>query len=155
MPAMKRLFVTALVSSLALLVVLPGSAWAVQPRTGVFHGGIAGIDAGGDGWFKVKSTASGYKLVAVSTMIPEIVAPTDLECNVGAAYLPVNGIPVKAGGAFTWQGLVPTIGPSSTDVTVTFKGSFVTRRKATGTTRVVGDGCNSGAEPWTMTFEPA
>ncbi|MEP7225396.1 MAG: hypothetical protein ABI783_10610, partial [Actinomycetota bacterium] len=68
-------------------------------------------------------------------------------------YLPVTKLVVKASGAFSWQGVIPTIGPGSTDVTVTFKGSFTTRRKAEGTTKVVGDGCTSGVDAWSMLLE--
>ena len=149
---MQRLLVFALVSSLALLALLPGSASAALPRAGVYHGGIAGVDTSGDGWFKAKKTTSGWRLVGPGGAIPAVVVPTDLTCNEGAAFLPVN-LKVQADGSFSWKGVIATIGIDLSDVTVTFKGSFVTRRKATGTTKVVGDTCTSGADPWTMLLE--
>ncbi len=150
---MKRLLATPLALAAALLLLFPLSASAALPRAGVFHGGIAGVESGGDGWFRAKHTTNGWRLVGPGGAIPQVVAPTDLVCNVGAAYLPVTKLRVRADGSFSWQGLIPTIGPDSSDVTVTFRGSFVTRRKATGTTKVVGDGCNSGVDDWTMLLE--
>ena len=95
--------------------------------------------------------------MAISSAAPLITVPSDMVCNEDhQAYIPLNKLVVKPNGSFSWKGTV-AIGPGSpapTDRTLTFKGSFDTRRKATGTTRIVGDGCNSGADAWTMTLEP-
>lgn len=92
--------------------------------------------------------------VAISSASPEITVPSDMVCNEDhQAYIPLKKLVVKANGSFSWAGTVP-IGPGQTDRTLTVKGSFETRRKATGTTRIVGDGCNGGTDAWTMTLNP-
>ena len=139
-----------------LLAVMTGPAWAVQPKPGIFTGGIPGAPAAGEGFFRVKNTPNGYAIVAISSAAPLITVPSDWVCNEGhQAYIPLKKLVVKANGSFSWKGTVP-IGPGSpapTDRTLTFKGSFDSRTEATGTTRIVGDGCNSGTDAWTMTLE--
>jgi hypothetical protein len=152
---MKRLLFVAFAIA-TLLAAMTGPAWAVQPKPGIYTGGIPGAPAAGDGFFRVKSTPNGYAIVAISSAAPLITVPSDMMCNEDQqAYIPLKKLVVKANGSFSWKGTV-AIGPGSpapTDRTLTFKGSFDTRRKATGTTRIVGGGCNSGADAWTMKLE--
>ncbi len=149
---MKRLVFVAFAVA-TLLAVMTGPAWAVQPRPGIYTGSIPGAPAEGEGFFRVKSTPSGFAIVHISSAAPLIVVPSDMTCNPeNQAYIPLNKLPVKANGSFSWTGAV-AIGPGQVDRTLTFKGSFETRRRATGTTRIAGGGCNSGADAWTMTQE--
>jgi hypothetical protein len=146
----RTLFV--ILATLALVALLVGPAWAAKPNIGKYTGVVPGAPDGYDGWVRVKETAIGGRVLAAwGGALPGIVAPSDGTCNYSAAYLTPPKIPVKQ-GVFEYRG-VEVIGPDASERTVIFKGTFVTRTKATGTTRIKGDGCDSGTDAWTMKLE--
>jgi hypothetical protein len=111
----------------------------------------------GEGYFRVKKTSSGKKIVPVGTSSycggfsdPHITAPSDFHCNQYNANLTANSIALSQ-DAFDYSGSAP-IGPGGASRHVRFKGHWDSSiSKFAGFTRITsGSGCDSGKLPWHM-----
>ncbi len=161
---MKRLAVILAVGSVSLC--LAGPAWAATPKNGVYQGIVNGTQDTnghneGEGYLRIKTTASGRKIVPPGTFAcgsstcqdDHITAPSyGFRCNQLNVNLAAKRIPVVA-GAFDYSGVAP-IGPGGANRHVRFKGSWVKATTAKGFTRITGGGCDSGKLAWTMKTPP-
>lgn len=161
---MKRFLVILAVGSVSLCLAAP--AWAAAPANGVYQGIVNGTpNTGGhnegEGFLRVKTTASGKKIVPPGAFAcgsstcqdDHITAPSyGFKCNQLNVNLVTKSIPVVA-GAFDYTGVAP-IGPSGANRHVHFKGSWVSGKRVKGFTRITGGGCDSGKLLWTMNTPP-
>lgn len=142
-----------------------GTAWGISPDTGIYQGIINGSpNVGGhnegEGYFRVKKTTSGNRIVPASCCgytFTRIVAPNNISespyphCDPYNANLADTRIPISS-GAFNYSGFA--LGPSSTKYPIHFKGAWVSKNKAKGFTRITKGSCDTGKMPWTMKTPP-
>ena len=161
---MKRCSVLLLVVS-TIALAGAGSAAAAVPL-GVFQGIVTGTSHSplvcnayhneGEGYFRVKQTSAGKRVVPVGNssycggiVIDSIVAPSNFSCNAYNANLKAKSIPI-ASGAFDYTGDAP-IGMNGSNRHVRFKGHWDgANSRFAGFTRVWAGSCDSGRMYWHM-----
>jgi hypothetical protein len=157
-----RGFIGGIVAACALVLGMAAIAWAISPETGIYQGIIDGSPNvnghnEGEGYFKVKNTSTGKKIVPYGTYI---VAPNNLtnspypHCDPYNADLDTSRIPISQ-GAFDFRGY--TAQPPSSGwprYHIRFKGAWVSQKKVKGFTRITKGTCDTGKMPWTMRTPP-
>lgn len=155
-----RLGAVALVAVLAIA----GLALAAKPKAGTWSASLGKTfqPSEGQGMFKITKTA----VIKHSKGLPEIVAPSNFQCNSSNLYLVKNKIKVRS-GKFKYVGKAyVNYGDPSNPVyqgDLTWKGKFTTKKKVKGTIHFVAPvtrkttkkgikysqkTCDTGVQPW-------
>ena len=161
---MRRAFIGVAITA-AFAIGFAANAWAATPPTGVFQGilngssgatGCGSVHNEGEGYFRVKTTPSGRRIVPVGNsgycggiFVSKILAPSDFKCNQLNANLTASSIPLS-NGAFDHNGTAP-IGPMGANRHVHFKGHWdQSISRFVGFTQITGGSCDSGKRYWRM-----
>jgi hypothetical protein len=177
------MFVTGRSRAVAALIAIAAisptsSAWAATPSNGVYGGVVNGTTSvadqcgnrhnEGEGYFRVKTTANGRKVVPPGNFklcggpgyLAQIVAPNGgtvggapyPACDPYNANLAVASIPIKQ-GAFDWSGYTAKASSSQPHYNVRFKGTWSSASVVKGFTRITKGTCDTGKMYWTMRIE--
>jgi hypothetical protein len=163
---MRRLFVV-LIAVGTVTLGLAQSAWAIAPANGVYQGIVDGSNYAtgscgirhneGEGYFRVKRTSSGKKIVPPGTFsdcegpfqIAYIVAPKwSGSCDPYNATIATR-IPISQ-GAFDFRGYTAQAFSGEPRYHIHFKGAWVSQTKAKGFTQTARGSCVGAKEHWTM-----
>lgn len=164
---MRRPFALLLVFGIA--VVAPAtSAWAITPTNGVYQGivdgsgyatGTCGLHHNeGEGFFRVRKTSTGKKIVPPGTFpycgasgaINYIVAPEySRGCDPYNANIDASRIAISQ-GAFDFKGYTVKLSASQPRYHIHFKGAWVSATKVRGFTQTSRGSCVGAKEHWTM-----
>jgi hypothetical protein len=140
------------------LVAAATSSAAVVPRAGDYQGTVNGTPVNhghneGEGYFTVKVINGARKIVPYGPLA-KILAPSYFKCHQLNASIEAPKIPVVA-GAFSYSGVAPIAISGQTRVNrhIIFKGHWTSPNQLSGTTRVIGPGCDKTVK-WKMKTPP-